>query len=298
MAARVPVASKGQGQAKKHHCEVNMPKLDAYRRGLITGMVCVLFAGFAAAADDSAPKLTNDQIKHFLLTAKVVKSKQSSKGITSPWRLTLSDGTLTHDASFQAIDEHKSLMEMASGRMEMNFVDSYKYNIAGSTLAEMLGLDDMVPIYVERKWSGNTGSISWWLPVKMDEEERHKQGITPPDQDAWNKQMYRMRVFDQLIYDTDANLTNVLIGEDWKLYRIDFTRAFRAYKKLQRPEDLQRCDRQLLEKLKALDRAQLAAATKRYLTKDEVNGVMARRDQIVEHFQKLVTEKGEAEVLY
>ena len=275
-----------------------MSRFDVYRRALTAGMVCLLLAGFAAAADDSAPKLTNDQIKQFLLTAKVVKSKQSSKGITSPWRLTLSDGTLTHEASFQAVDEHKPVMQMASGRMEMNFVDSYKYNIAGFALAEMLGLDDMVPVYVERKWSGNTGSISWWLPVKMDEEERHKQGITPPDQDAWNKQMYRMRVFDQLIYDTDANLTNVLIGEDWKVYRVDFTRAFRTYKKLQRPEDLQRCDRQLLQKLKALDRAQLAAATKHYLTKDELNGVMARRDLIVERFQKLTAEKGEAEVLY
>lgn len=275
-----------------------MSRFDVYRRALTAGMVCLLLAGFAAAADDSTPKLSNDQIRQFLLTAKVVKSRQSSKGITSPWRLTLTDGALTHDASFQAIDEHKPVMQMASGRMEMNFVDSYKYNIAGFALAEMLGLDDMVPVYVERRWSGNTGSLSWWLPVKMDEEERHKQGITPPDQEAWNKQMYRMRVFDQLIYDTDANLTNVLIGEDWKLYRVDFTRAFRSYKKLQRPEDLQRCDRQLLEKLKALNRAQLAAATKRYLTKDEVNGVMARRDQIVEHFQKLISEKGESEVLY
>ena len=275
-----------------------MSRFDVYRRALTAGMVCLLLAGFAAAADDSTPKLSNDQIRQFLLTAKVVKSRQSSKGITSPWRLTLTDGALTHDASFQAIDEHKPVMQMASGRMEMNFVDSYKYNIAGFALAEMLGLDDMVPVYVERKWSGNTGSLSWWLPVKMDEEERHKQGLTPPDQDGWNKQMYRMRVFDQLIYDTDANLTNVLIGEDWKLYRVDFTRAFRSYKKLQRPEDLQRCDRQLLEKLKALNRAQLAAATKRYLTKDEVNGVMARRDQIVEHFQKLISEKGESEVLY
>ena len=275
-----------------------MEELDVYRRILTIGIVVLLFTSLAAAADDPAPKLTNDQIKHFLLTAKVVKSKHSSKGITSPWRLTLSDGTLTHDASFQAVDEHKPLMEMASGRMEMNFVDSYKYNIAGFTLAEMLGLDDMVPVYVERKWGGNTGSLSWWLPVKMDEEERHKQGLTPPDQYTWNKRMYRMRVFDQLIYDTDANLGNVLIGEDWKLYRVDFTRAFRTFKNLQRPEDLQRCDRQLLEKLKGLDRTQLAAATKHYLTKDEVNALIARRDKIVEHFQKLITEKGEGEVLY
>jgi hypothetical protein len=27
--------------------------------------------------------------------------------------------------------------------------------------------------------------------------------------------MYRVRVFDELVYDTDTNLSNVLIGEDW-----------------------------------------------------------------------------------
>ena len=30
-------------------------------------------------------------------------------------------------------------------------------------------MDDMLPVYVERKWEGKTGSLSWWLPVKMDE---------------------------------------------------------------------------------------------------------------------------------
>ncbi len=46
--------------------------------------------------------------------------------------------------------------------------------------------------------------------------------------------MYRVPLFDQLIYDTDANLGNVLIGEDWHVWRVDFTRAFRTYKTLQR----------------------------------------------------------------
>ena len=32
--------------------------------------------------------------------------------------------------------------------------------------------------------------------------------------------MYRVRVFDQLVYDNDPNLTNVLIGENWKIWRI------------------------------------------------------------------------------
>ena len=90
----------------------------------------------------------------------------------------------------------------------------------------------------------------------------------------------------------------MLISPDFKIWRVDFSRAFRLYKDLQRPNDLVRCDRQLLEKLKALDANELATKTKHYLSKDEVKAVMARRDKIVEHFQKLIAEKGEKGVLY
>ncbi|HKU21303.1 MAG TPA: hypothetical protein VJQ50_09840 [Terriglobales bacterium] len=267
---------------------------------LILGILVCLSSSLCLAFPDhpADTNLSKQQIEQFLATAKVIKSKQSSIGITHPYRLTLSDGTITHDASFQAVDEHKSMQELASGRMEMNFVDSYKYNIAAYRLAELLGLDDMVPVYVERKWEGNRGSVSWWLPIKMNEEERIKQKLEVPDSEAWNNQMYKVRVFDQLVYDTDPNLTNVLIGTDWKVYRVDFTRAFRGFKSLQRADDLVRCDRQLLAKLKALDRSQLMTQTKGYLTKSEVDAVMARRDKIVDHFQKLIAKQGESQVLY
>jgi hypothetical protein len=221
----------------------------------------------------------------------------AKKGITGTQRLTLSDGTLTHDASFQAVDEHKTRKELASGN-ELIFVDSYKYNIAAYQLAELLGIDDMLPVYVERKWKGDVGSLSWWLPVKMDEADRHKQGLTAPDADAWNNQMYKVRVLDQLVYDNDPNLTNVLISADWKIWRIDFSRSFRLSKELRNPGDLVRCDRQLFEKMKALDGNELAEKTKHYLSKDEVKALMARRDKIVAQFQKLISEKGENEVLY
>jgi hypothetical protein len=265
------------------------------RRVIVAVGMCLLGVPLATATDDAT--LTKEQIKEFLLTAKIVGAKESKKGITHTSRLTLSDGTITHDASFQPIDEHKAEMKLAS-RTELNFVDSYKYNIAAYALAELLGMDDMLPVYVERKWEGNVGSLSWWLPVKMDEVERHKQKLTAPDADAWNNQMYKIRVFDQLVYDTDANLTNVLIGEHWEIWRIDFSRAFRPNKELKSPKDLVRCDRQLLEKLKTLDEKALTEKTQHYLTKDEVKAVMARRDKIAARFQQLVSEKGEAAVLY
>lgn len=263
---------------------------------LFAVLACITLPFAGHAADETS--LSKDQIKQFLQTAKVIESTQSNKGITEPWRLTLSNGTITHDALFQSIDEHTSEKKLASGRTELNFVDSYKYNIAAYKLAELLGLDDMLPVYVERKWKGKTGSLSWWLPAKMDESERLKNKIKAPDSDQWNEQMYRIRVFDELVYDTDPNLTNVLIGEDWTVWRIDFTRAFRWTKDLRAPKNLVKCDRQLFEKLKALKADELASKTKGYLNKDEVKGVMARRDKIIAIFQALIDEKGEKEVLY
>jgi len=237
-------------------------------------------------------------MREFLVNAKVVSSRQSTKGITNPWRLTMTNGNVNHDGSFQAVDEHKEKMVFADGHVELNFVDSYKYNIAAYALSELLGIDDMLPVYVERKWGGKTGSLSWWLPVKMDEGERLKQKIGAPDTDAWNKQMFRIRVFDALVDDTDPNLTNVLIGEDWQIWRVDFTRSFRLLKDIRTPKDLSQCDRNLFAKLKTLDANEVAQKTKGYLTRAEVEALMARRDKIVAMFNKLISEKGESKVLY
>lgn len=274
---------------------MHIPQLSR-RIPFVALMLCLMPAPSALGADDQ--HLSKEEIKHFLLTAKVINSKSSAKGVTHPTRLTLSDGTITHDASFQSIDEHKPEMKLESGAIVLNFVDSYKYNIAAYALAELVGLDDMLPVYVERKWQGHTGSLSWWLPVKMDEGDRMARKVEPPDPDAWNRQMYKLRVFDELVYDTDANLTNVLIGQDWQIWRIDFTRAFRLNKDLRNPGNLVQCDRRLFERIKALNADELAEKTRGYLNKDEVKALMARRDKIVAFFDELIKQKSENEVLY
>jgi hypothetical protein len=259
--------------------------------------LCFTFAASARAAQE--PQLTEDQMRQFLLTAKVIQSKYAKKGITNTLRLTLSDGNITHDASFQSIDEHRARFEGFGGTVELNFVDSYKYDIAAYELAKLIGLADMMPVTVLRKYMGTAGSLSWWLPVTMDEETRLKKNISPPDMDAWNKQMYKKRVFSELVYDTDsANATNVLISEDWHLWMIDFSRAFRLHHDLKNPKNLVKCDRLLLENLRKLDEKELTEKTKNLLKKSEVQGVMARRDKIVKAFDQLIAQKGEAEVLY
>ena len=63
----------------------------------------------------------------------MLRTRGAGKGVTGTVRATLSDGTITHDASIQTIDE--SMREFRSNRgTELNFVDSWRYNVAAYRL--------------------------------------------------------------------------------------------------------------------------------------------------------------------
>ena len=256
----------------------------------------------ATSAVAPAPELSVAQIKDFLKNAKVIKTRTTTKGVTAPKRLTLSDGVTTHDAVFQAIDDRKSVMQLGGGgrqtTTELNFVDSYMYNIAAYELAGLLGLEHMMPVYIERRVNGQLGSISWFVTTLMDESDRLKKKIEPPNAADWNQQMYRMRVFSALTRDTDRNLTNVLITPEWKVVMIDFSRAFRLQPELLHQRDLTKIDRALLAKLEALTKESVKQATDDFLNGREIDVMMQRRDLLVAHFKKLIAELGEARVLY
>jgi hypothetical protein len=271
-----------------------------FPRGLVAASALVIALGGASgwATQPQAPQLAPREIREFLLTARIVKHKDVGKGVTRPIRLTLTNGTLTHDAVFSSVEETAPIMKYAGGRTEFDFVDSYRYNIAAYGVAELLGLDDMMPVTVEREWDHRKGSLTWWVDARMDERARLKQKVEPPDREDWNRQMYRMRVFAQLVADTDRNLGNVLIGPDWKLWMIDFTRAFRRSRTLLAPGDLQRCDRKVLARLRELTAQSVEAKTASSIGRAEIDALMARRDAIVAIFDKLIAERGEARVLF
>jgi hypothetical protein len=121
----------------------------------------------------------------------------------------------------------------------------------------------------------------------------------PPDVLGWTNQMSVARVFTELICNTDPNLGNFLITTEWRLHLIDFTRAFRPQKTLRSPENLStRLDRQVYEGLKDLNAETLKDVMKDVLTNEEIEGLLGRRDQIIDHFDKLIAERGEDLVLY
>ena len=266
------------------------------RRSVGHSLLVGLFAFGLAKAE--SPALTSEQKEEFLQTAKVLKTRTLSEGVTQSLRASLSDRDFTHDASIQAIDENKNVFTSALGT-ELNFKDTYKANIAAYRLAKLLGLGDMVPPSIERSLDRSSAAFTWWVDdVLMTEKERYFTKKAPPDPDRWNRQMYLVRIFDELIFNTDRNLGNLVIDRKWNLHMIDHTRAFRLHKKLKNEKNLTRCDRKLFAALQVLDRTSLQQELTPYLDKGEIGAVLARRDLIVRLFEDLAAQKGDAAVFY
>jgi hypothetical protein len=245
-----------------------------------------LAAQTARGGDAPVATLTHEERQRFLETAEITRARDTAKGITGSLRVTLSDGAVTHDAHVQTIDEYKAVHQSNRGT-ELNFYDTWRYNLAAYHLNQMLGLD-MVPVTVERAYRGKPGSFTWWVDdVLMDESERLKQKARAPDERRWSEQMWTLRIFDQLIENVDRNLGNMLIDTSWKVWMIDHSRAFRRHQELRSPKNLTRVDRELLAALKALTFESVKARTGRWLRDDEIRPLLVRRDLIVGYFEKL-----------
>lgn len=255
--------------------------------GLIVGAQTIALRAQApqpAVAGTAA--LSDSEIEAFLLKADVVKTKSTSKGITGSLQATLTDGRITHDAHIQQIDESKREFQSMSGT-EFNFRDSWTFNVAGYKLDRLLGLN-MVPVSVSRRYRSKPSAFTWWIDnVAMDEGDRLKKKISPPDYKTWNEQMQLVRLFDQLIYNVDRNMGNLVITKDWQVWAIDHTRAFRTHDQLKSPNNVTRCDRQVFQRLKDLSSETLKRELGGVLDTWQIRALLARRDAIVKRIESL-----------
>jgi hypothetical protein len=252
---------------------------------------------------DAAPatprvELTDAEQEAFLLEGRIVRRRAAPGGITGSVRATLRRGDLDHDAHIQTIDQYK-VQNVSSGGGELDFRDSWRNNVAAYRLDRLLGLG-MVPVTVIRRDGNGEAAFTWWVDdVQMTEKDRYQKKVQSPDADAWNQQIYVVRVFDQLIYNFDRNLGNLLIDKDWRVWMIDHTRAFKIFAKLNKEKNLgASCERRLLDALRRLDKATLMTAMKGLLTEVQVNGLLGRRDVIARYYEARIAELGEDAVLY
>jgi hypothetical protein len=251
----------------------------------------------AGSAPLAQAPLTDAQKERFLLTAKVLSRRSEPRGGTGTERVTLSLNGLEHEAHVQAIEGY-DLQVQVRGE-ELGLRDNWRNNVAAYRLDRLLGLG-MVPVTVDRRDDLYETSFTWWVDdFLMDERSRLKRKLAAPDAQAWDRQLGAVRIFDQLIYNLDRNTGNVLIDEDWRVWIIGHSRAFRVYTKLQAPKSLgARCPRGLLDGLRRLDKLTMEKSMTGLLDSDRIDGLLARRDTIVGHFEKRIAEAGEQEVLY
>jgi hypothetical protein len=244
------------------------------------------------------PFASEDELIAFLATAEVKSEQALSGGVTFPRKILLEKDGVRANAVFRDVNEDSTnAPSFGGGRDALLFRDSYIYEPAAYKLSRMLGLDNVPPATL-RKVRNKNGSVQIWVENSMTEKSMNKQGIKPPDEKRWNKQLQIMNTFDALVYNTDRNSGNVLITPDWKLWMIDHTRAFRRNPGLQQPDAIKQCERGFYQKLKGLDEKAAAAALKEDLSPYEIEALFKRRALLVEHLDRLIAEKGESQVLY
>jgi len=271
------------------------------RRALVVGAFAFAWSMASQAAQETLqpPKvsLTPEKMEVFLTEAKIISMKGAGDGTTNSKKAKLSDGVITHDAHVQAVDIAKNVF--GSGKnTELNFKDTYRYNIAAYRVARLLGLNS-VPMSVERNVDGSPAAVTWWVDdVLMDERDRMKKKTSGSDPVRFSQQIQIMRVFDALIENRDRNQGNILWTSDWTMWLIDHTRAFRLSHDLSAPQKLERCERHLFEGLRRLTAKGVQQAAGKSLTTQEVEALIARRDLIVKHLERKIAEQGEAVVLF
>lgn len=265
---------------------------------LISLMVLVLPATADARRQPGTPLSVESraEVEAFLSKASVVGEAGPPSDSTRSWRVSLDDGKRTHAAGVETADGSDPTRR------------SYRFNVAAYELNKMLGLNLVVPS-VERVMSGRPASLTWWLDdFAMNELDRRRKRIDPPDMESWNKQVHAVRVFDELISNTYRDTSpplylntvwdNLLITRDWTIWLTDHTGAFRVRGQLQDPESLTRCDRTLLARLRVLNRRLLQPALGKYLSSPQLDALEVRSQLLVKQFDEQIAGRGEAAVLY
>lgn len=244
--------------------------------------------------------VTGEVAENLLRTGKITEIDEfDTKGITRPKKATLVDGNVTSEAIFKTVDDYHTKVKLTTGKTIFKLKDSYKHEIAAYELDKLLGLG-IVPPTVERTIRRDTGSLSLWVNGAMTEWHRKKVlKLTPPNSRIWNDQMFVIRLFMQLTWDADYNnISNLLIDEQWNIWKIDSSRAFQTTKKLRREASLTRFSRSVLRALEHLSRKDLDEKMGPWLTPDQIDGLWARRTRLLELAKERAEESGEAAVLY
>jgi hypothetical protein len=273
---------------------------------LVESLLLVVSFGLAAAGEEGACKpvvglpLTGQHAGEFLRSARIVGTPEpfDPVAITSPLRVTLTDGDRTLRAIFKDEDTLYPNFRFGDGREVKRVRDSYKHEIAAFQLDLLLDLG-VVPPCVERKIDSRTGSLCLWIESSRTEDKRREEGLVPPDPERFINDSREVRLFQQLIADLDySNIRNLVVDDNFKVYKVDSSMAFYPDPRLIRELDSSHVSRRFLDALRSLEQTVLDERLEPWLTKAELKDLVKRRERILERVDRLIAEHGEDEVLY
>jgi hypothetical protein len=206
--------------------------------------------------------------------------------VTRPIRCHFAPGGLVESVAFKSIPPG----------LRAGFWESYKSEMAAYELDKLLDLE-MIPPTVEKRVRNTLGAaVLWVAPVRSFKQMGGPPTPPPEHADSWSRQLSRAKMFDNLIANRDPNLGNWLVDPAWNLILIDHTRAFVSSKYF--VHRMNRIDKGLWERMLTLDPASLKAALGHFLDGEQLDGIVARRDRMKTEIEKMVAEKGEANVFF
>jgi hypothetical protein len=223
------------------------------------------------------------EFEAFLRTAPIERVERVPIGVIRPERGFFAPGGL----AASALVKH-----LPMGRKD-GFWEAHQSEIAAYELDRLLGLD-MVPPTVERRVGDDLASVQLWVEgCRMIKDVDQK---ACPNPNEWAKQVWRQRLFDNLIANIDDNAGNILVDSEWNLVLVDHSRAFGS-DKMPFEKEMTRIDRQTFARLKALDEAGVMKTVRPWVLDDgTARAILKRRDKIVAQLERLARERGEAVV--
>jgi hypothetical protein len=256
------------------------------RTALVLSIAVLILAPAAARAQATAAATPEpvsaktwldrrEQIESYLKEAEIVGMEEVKVGVTRPKHATLAPGGPVESIAWKVLPP---------GRPN-GYWESYKSEIAAYEMDKLLGLD-MVPPTVEKRVKGTLGAaVMWCTPTKSFKEMGGVPAAPPKYFAAWNRQLARAKMFDNLIGNLDPNLGNWLVDPAWNLILIDHTRAFTSDKNMVH-KTMNSIDGQLWDRMKALTLESLTPVLSPYIGKGEIKAVLQRRDAMLADYEK------------
>jgi hypothetical protein len=166
--------------------------------------------------------MADAELEQFLASADVVQSESHASGIR---RLTLEQGDRRIQALFNSADSSPGLQQARRWKRAAERANRHVYELAAYRLDRILGLE-LVPVAVPRVIDGEAGTVQYWMPDTVSEDQRRRESIPISGYCSLTPQFKLMNVFDLLVLNVGRDEQSIRYTRDGQLWLLGHSRAF------------------------------------------------------------------------